>query len=405
MVTPLGSDKEAVWQALLEGRSGIRRITQFDASGLPCQIAGEIPDFDPTDHFSFKDARRMARVTQIAIVAARKAVQDAGLPAPLNQPQRAGVYFGTAIGGIDRAMEGMEIMRGHLPGRVGPFHLPSSIPNMAAFHVAREFGALGPNSTFTTACATGTQSIGEAAHAIRMGKADLILAGGTEAMIKDFAIAGFVAMRALPIHYNDQPDKASRPFDARREGFVFSEGAACLVLESLEHARERGARIYAEIAGYAASSDGYHVAALDPTGAGASRTISLALQDAQLSPRDIDYINAHGTSTAANDAVETLAIKEIFGERAYEIPISSTKSMIGHPMGASGAIEAAVCALTIARGVIHPTINYEEPDPQCDLDYVPNQARQAKVRAALSNSFGLGSQNACLILRALNSRP
>ncbi len=404
LITPLGSEVEAVWQALLAGRSGIRRITLFDPSGLRCQIAGEIPDFDPLQHFPAKEARRMARATQIALVAARKALQDSGLPTPMPQPERVGVYFGTAIGGIERAVEGLEILRGHMPGRVGPFHLPSSIPNMPAFHVANAMGARGPNCTFTTACATGTQTIGEAAHAIRMGKADVILAGGTEAMIQDFAIGGFIAMRALPTHYNDQPQKASRPFDARREGFVFSEGAACLVLESLEHARRRGAHIYAEVAGYAASSDGYHIAALDPSAAGAKRTISLALQDAGLDPREIDYINAHGTSTAVNDAVETLAIKQIFGQRAYSIPISSTKSMIGHPMGASGAIEAAVCALTIEHGVIHPTINYEEPDPRCDLDYVPNQARPAAVRAALSNSFGLGSQNACLVLRALDGR-
>jgi beta-ketoacyl-acyl-carrier-protein synthase II len=320
---------------------------------------------------------------------------------PFTDAERVGVYFGTAIGGFERAEEALQVFRSHGYARINPFAVPSALANMPAFHVTQDFGALGPNSTFTTACATGTQTVGEAALAIRTGRADVILAGGTEALIRDFALAGFAAMRALPTSFNDAPEKASRPFDARREGFVFSEGAACLILESLEHARARGARIYAEVIGYASSSDGFHMAAPDPTATGAIRTMQWALEDANVRPGEVDYINAHGTSTPANDATETLAIKRLFGEHAYEIPVSSTKSMIGHPMGAAGAIEAAVCALTLHSGRIHPTVNYDEPDPVCDLDYVPNEARQADVRVTLSNSFGLGGQNACLVLRRM----
>jgi beta-ketoacyl-acyl-carrier-protein synthase II len=401
LLTPLGSDLQEVWAALLQGRSGIRRVTHFDPEGLPCQIAGEIPDYRPEDHFPAKEARRISRASQVALVAARKAVADAGLSVPFTDAERVGVYFGTAIGGFERAEEALQVFRSHGYARINPFAVPSALANMPAFHVTQDFGALGPNSTFTTACATGTQTVGEAALAIRTGRADVILAGGTEALIRDFALAGFAAMRALPTSFNDAPEKASRPFDARREGFVFSEGAACLILESLEHARARGARIYAEVIGYASSSDGFHMAAPDPTATGAIRTMQWALEDANVRPGEVDYINAHGTSTPANDATETLAIKRLFGEHAYEIPVSSTKSMIGHPMGAAGAIEAAVCALTLHSGRIHPTVNYDEPDPVCDLDYVPNEARQADVRVTLSNSFGLGGQNACLVLRRM----
>jgi beta-ketoacyl-acyl-carrier-protein synthase II len=401
LLTPLGSDLESVWASLLAGRSGIRRVTQFEPNGLPCQIAGEIPDYVPEDHFPAKEVRRLSRASQVAIVAARSAVANAHLTVPLANPERVGVYFGTAIGGLERADEGMQVLRNQGYARVSPFLVPSSLPNMPAFHITQEFGALGPNSTFTTACATGTQTVGEAALAIRTGRAEMILSGGTEALIRDFALGGFAAMRALPINYNNAPEKASRPFDARREGFVFSEGAACVVLEELETARARGAHIYAEIVGYASSSDGFHMAAPDPTAAGAVRTMQAALDDAGIRPEDVDYINAHGTSTPANDATETLAIKRLFGEHAYNVPISSTKSMIGHPMGAAGAIEAAVCALTLERGRIHPTVNYENPDPECDLDYVPNQARAGQVRVTLSNSFGLGGQNACLVMRQL----
>jgi beta-ketoacyl-acyl-carrier-protein synthase II len=400
VVTPLGSGLEKFWQALLAGKSGIRKITQFDASDLPCRIAGEIPDFRPEDHMPAKEARRMSRASQISLVAFQEAVDDSGLPTPFPEPERLGVSMGTAIGGLEKAFEGYANYLEHGLGRVSPFAVPASVPNMPTFHISDRFGALGPNRTLVTACATGTQSVGEGADLIRWGAADVVLAGGVEALIREFTLVGFAAMRALPTNYNEDPERASRPFDARREGFVFSEGAAALVLESLESAQSRGAHIYAEIAGHASSSDAFHVAAPDPSGAGALRTMKRALADAGVAPAEVQYINAHGTSTPANDAVETLAIKLLFGEGAYSIPISSTKSMIGHPMGASGAIEAVVCALTLDRGMIHPTINLEEPDPECDLDYVPGVARAAKVKVALSNSFGLGGQNACLVLRA-----
>jgi len=400
-VTPLGTGVEKLWQGLLAGRSGIRKIERFDASGLPCQIAGEIPDFVTTDHIPVKEARRMSRASQIALAAIQMAVENAGLEEPLANNERIGVSLGTAVGGLERSIEGARAYREEGPNKVNPFTIPASIANMAAFHISERYKAYGPSMCLVTACATGTQIVGEAAQTIRSGRADIVLTAGTESMMEGFAVAGFAAMRALPTSYNDDPEHASRPFDAQREGFVFSEGAAGLVIESLESAKERGAHIYAEIAGHANSSDGYHMAKPDPTGAGAERAMRWALEDAQVSTDEVDYINAHGTSTPANDSVETFAIKSLFGEAAYGIPISSTKSMIGHPMGASGAVEAIVCALTIDRGAIHPTINYEYPDPACDLDYVPNEARDANVNVALSNSFGLGGQNACLILKRI----
>jgi beta-ketoacyl-acyl-carrier-protein synthase II len=399
VITSLGSDLEQFWASLLAGKSGVRPITLFDASGLPCQIAGEIPDFVAEEHIPGKQARRMARTTQIGLAAVQFAVTDSGLEVPLTNPERVGVSFGTAIGGLDHAFMNMEKFKNSGLARVNPFAIPASIPNMASFHVAVKYNAVGPNKTIVTACATGTQAVGEGSDFIRYGKADIVLAGGTEALIQDFTLAGFASMRALPTNYNDDPASASRPFDAKREGFVFSEGAAALVLESLESAKARNAHIYAEVAGHASSSDAYHVAAPDPSGNGAVRTMRWALEDAGAQPEEVEYINAHGTSTPVNDATETLAIKKLFGEHAYNIPISSTKSMIGHAMGASGAIEAAVSALTIERSVIHPTINYEHPDPDCDLDYVTEGARDQSVNLALSNSFGLGGQNACLVLK------
>jgi len=401
VITPIGSELDTFWQALLDGKSGVRRITQFDPKDLPCQIAGEIPDFDPTDHMLAKYARRMSRSSQLALVTAKKAMANSELPNPLPDAERVGVYFGTAIGGLERADQGMQVLRTRGLSKVNPFILPSALPNMPAFYITLEFGALGPNCTISTACATGTQAIGEAAHAIKAGRADVIITGASEALIQDFAIAGFSTMRALPTSFNDCPERASRPFDAQREGFVLSEGAACMILESLEHAQARNAHIYAEVSGYASSSDAFNIAAPDPSARGAIRTMRWALDDAGISPNQVTYINAHGTSTPANDAVETLAIKRLFGDRAYQIPISSTKSMIGHAMGASGAIEAAVCALSIERGAIHPTINYEYPDPELDLDYVPNHFRKLPVEYALSNSFGLGGQNACLLINRL----
>ena len=402
LITALGSDIDTFWGALINGQSGVRKITQFDASQLPCQIAGEVLDYRPEDYMPLKEARRLSRASQLGLAAAQNAVKNSGLNVPFANPERVGVYFGTGIGGIERAVEGISELEKKGLARLNPFYLPSAIPNMPAFHVTQAFGALGPNSTITTACATGTQAVGEAAQVIRNDRADILICGGVEAMIQHFAIAGFSSMRALPTNFNDNPSKASRPFDAKREGFVFSEGAACLILENLEHALERNAHIYAEISGYATSSDGFHIAAPDPEAKGPIRTMKWALQDANVSISEIDYINAHGSSTPTNDSAETYAIKQVFGEQAYSIPISSTKSMLGHAMGGSGAIEAAVCALTIDRQIIHPTINLEFPDPECDLDYVPNTARKAAVRTALSNSFGLGSQNACLVFQKVN---
>lgn len=399
MLSPLGSSVAQTWTGWLAGQSGIRRITQFDASNFPCQIAGEIPDFDPTVYLDRKEARRLPRSAQIALASAIQAVQDARLPDTMPDGERCGVVFGTAIGGADKIDEGIHSIRTFGYERSNPFILPGGIPNLSSFLVARQFQCLGPNSTVTTACATGTQSIGEGAEFIRRGSADLVIVGGTESLIKDFTIGGFCSMRALPTSFNDHPEAASRPFDKDREGFIFSEGAAALILESMEHAINRGARIYAEVAGHASSSDARHIAQPDPDALGPARAMRWAIQDAGMQVQDIDYINAHGTSTPLNDATETRAIKMVFGEHAYQLAISSTKSMIGHAMGASGSLEAIACALSIYHGWIPPTINYETPDPECDLDYVPNHARQQKVSTALTNSFGLGGQNACLILK------
>ena len=398
-ITVLGSSVRQFWEGLVNGRSGIRRITQFDASMLPTQIAGEIPDFDPDLYIDRKESRRIARSAQIALAAATQAVKDAGLPDTMPEPERSGVCFGTAIGGIDRVDEGLQTMREQNYLRINPFLLPAGIPNLSAFMVSRQFQCLGPNATITTACATGTQAVGEGAEYIRRGATDVMVVGGTEALIRDFAICGFGSMRALPVNYNDCPEKASRPFDAKREGFLFSEGSAALILESMEHAQARGARIYAELIGHASSADGYHIAAPDPEAMGPARAMRWALADAGIQPSEVDYINAHGTSTPLNDVTETRAIKMVFGDHAYKLAISSSKSMIGHAMGASGALEAIVCTLTLYHGIIHPTINYEYPDPDCDLDYVPNQLRRQQVNVTLSNSFGLGGQNACLVLR------
>lgn len=401
-ISPLGASVDQLWNGWIDGKSGVRKITQFDASELPCQIAGEIPDFEPQDYLERKEARRLPRSGQIALAAASQAVEDAGLPARMFDPERCGVVFGTTIGGLDYLEDGLTTLKTKGFSRVNPFALPSGIPNLSAFLIAERFQCLGANFTVTTACATGTQAIGEAAELIKRGSADLVISGGTESLLRDFTIAGFSAMRALPVNFNDAPGKASRPFDSQREGFVFSEGAAAIVLESLDHALNRNADIYAEVLGYASSADGFNLASLDPAGNGASRAMSWALKNAGIFPGEVDYINAHGSSTQVNDMVETKAIKNVFGDHAYKLKVSSTKSMIGHAMGASGALEAIACTLVINHGIIPPTINYENPDPACDLDYVPNQARKHDVRITLSNSFGLGGQNACLILGRYN---
>ena len=398
-ITPLGSSVAQFWDGIINGRSGVRRITQFDASNLPCQIAGEIPDFNPENYINRKEARRTPRCGQIAVAAAMQAITDAGLPQTMPDEERSGVVLGTGMGGFDFVADGMYTMRTEGTGRINPFILPSAIPNLPAFLIAKQFKCKGYNCTIAAACATGTQTIGEATEVIRRGQADLVITGGTEALISDFAIGGFSIMRALPVNYNDSPEAASRPFDAKREGFVFSEGAGVLILEALEHAIARGAKIYAEVVGQAASSDAFHIAAPDPEALGPARAMRWALQDAGIEPEEVDYINAHGTSTPLNDATETKAIKIVFGEQAYRVKISSTKSMIGHAMGAAGALEAIACILAIQNKQIPPTINYEYPDPECDLDYVPNQAQKADINIVLSNSFGLGGQNACLVIR------
>ena len=398
-VSSLGSTVSQLWDGWINGRSGIRRITLFDASNLPCQIAGEIPDFEPEKFIERKEARRIPRSAQISVASAIQAVEDAGLSGTMSEPERTGVIFGTAMGGVDQIDEALVTLRNLGHTRVNPFALPMSIPNLSSFLISKQFKCLGPNATITTACATGTQTVGEGLEYIRRGSADVMIVGGTEALVKDYAIGGFVNMRALPVNYNDRPEAASRPFDARREGFVFSEGAAALIIESLEHAKNRGARIYAEILGQASSCDGYHIAAPDPEGAGAVRTMRWALANAEINPEEVDYINAHGSSTPLNDMTETKAIKIVFKDHANRLAISSTKSMVGHAMGASGSLEAIACTLAIFNGVIPPTINYEYPDPDCDLDYVPNTARKADIKVALSNSFGLGGQNACLIIK------
>jgi len=397
VVSSIGVGVDAFAKGLFEGQSGIDMITAFDSSELPVHIAGEVKGFDPAQYMNFKEARRMARVAQLAIAAAREALADAGLPVPVPDEERTGTAIGVGMGGLDWAMDNARRfwdvgMRG-----VSPFAITSTLPNMPSYHVSYTARAMGPITTPVAACASGVFGIGEAAEYIRRGKADVMIAGGAEAMVSEIPIAGFSAMGALSKR-NDEPQRASRPFDAARDGFVMAEGAAVVILEKLEHAAGRGARILAEVGGFACSSDAYHITQPDPEGMGAQRTIRWALEDAGVSPADVDYINAHGTSTLLNDAIESRAIRHVFGERAYQVPISSSKSMFGHALGAAGAMETVATVRTILDGIIHPTINLENPDPQCDLDYVPGQARQATVRLALKNSFGFGGQNACLVL-------
>lgn len=397
-LTSLGLSVEETWAGLVAGRSGIGLITQFDASSLPIRIAGEVKGFDPTAYVDPKEARRMARASQLAIAAGTQAMADAGLGDRVPDPERAGVVMGTGIGGFEMALEAWEAYKTKGLRRVNPFTAMAMLCNMPAHHLSLRFQCQAYNNTVVTACASGTQAIGEAALAIQQGMADLMLAGGVEGMIHEVIMAAFTAMRVLA-NDNEHPERACKPFDARRDGFCSAEGAGVLVLERLDKALDRGARIYAEVVGYAANTDAYHAAIPDPEGAGAFRVMKWALESAGVPPDEIDYINAHGPGTEVGDPLETKAIKDLFGERAYRIPISSTKSMVGHALGAAGAIEAQACVKTITEGVIHPTINYEVPDPECDLDYVPNVARRADVRTTLSNSFGLGGQNACLVLR------
>lgn len=396
-VTPLGHTVRETWEGLLAGRSGIGPITLFDASDLPTRIAGEIKGFDPKKYLSFKQARRMSRASQVALASATQAIEDAGFSAGWPDEERVSVLYGTGVGGLEKIEQELRNLLEKGWKRLSPFGIPSSLPNMPAHHISHFFQIKGRISTIVTACATGNQAIGNAAELIRRGVADIVVTGGVEAAMTRLPVAGFSVMRALSTR-NDEPERACRPFDKDRDGFVFSEGSATLVLEELEHAKARGAHIYAEMLGHSSSSDAYHVAQPDPNGAGAVRAMSWALEDADLEPDDIDYVNSHGPATIVNDPTETKAIKTVFGEHAYGIAVNSTKSMIGHPMGGAGAIEAMVCALTVHDGVIHPTANHEIPDPECDLDYVSEGARQVQVEAALNNSFGLGGQNACLVV-------
>jgi 3-oxoacyl-[acyl-carrier-protein] synthase II len=398
-ISPLGLTVAELWAGLVAGRSGIAPITQFDPEDMPTRIAGEVKCFDPTKWINFKEARRMGRATQMAVAAAYEALADAGFGSilPEDVQEEAGVYIGTAYGPFDKADEEMQAYAKKGWRGVSPFALSSALTSMPAFHVSLMAQAKGPIGTPINACAAGTQGIVEASEYIRRGHAQVMICGGVEGSIHRYGIAGFSAMRALSTR-NDEPERASRPFDKDRDGFILSEGAGLVVLESLEHARARGARIYAEVLGGASSADAYHVAAPDPQGAGAVRAMKRALRDASVDISEVNYINAHGTSTPLNDATETLAIKTVFGEQAYNVPISSTKSMLGHSMGAAGALEAIACVKSIETETLHPTINYETPDPACDLDYVPNTARRADVNVVLSNSFGLGGNNACLVL-------
>ncbi|MBI4233522.1 MAG: beta-ketoacyl-ACP synthase II [Chloroflexi bacterium] len=398
VASPLGLAVREYWEGLVQGKSGIGPITLCDTSEFPCHIAGEVKNFDPAQFMNPKEARRMARFTQLAVAAAMLAGEDAALDFSRESSDRLGVLVGTGNGGFPTTEEQCRILVSRGGMRVSPFFIPMILPNMAAANISRLLGLKGYSSTVITACAAGTQAIGEAAEVIRRGWADVVFSGGTEAGISPLGLSGFCVIRALSTR-NGEPEKASRPFDAQRDGFVPAEGAAILVLESLEHALARGARIRAEVTGYGVSSDAFHPVQPDEDGAGAARAMTWALADAGVAPRDVDYINAHGTSTPLNDTVETLAIKKVFGEYAYRVPISSTKSMIGHALGASGALEAVACVQTIGTGRVHPTINYEHPDPTCDLDYVPNVARKKDVRVVLSNSFGFGGQNACLVLK------
>jgi 3-oxoacyl-[acyl-carrier-protein] synthase II len=402
VVSSIGLGKEAFWSALLEGKSGIQPIRSFDASSYSCQFAGEISDFRPEEYIPPGEIPRLSRTSQFAMAAAKMAIGDAHLDFSRENRYRVGVIIGTGLGGMGvYEAQLRRLFETNNPRRVHPWSVPLIMSNAAAAEIAISFGLKGPNMTVSTACSSGSHAIGYGFDLIRMGKADFLIAGGTEACILPGVLAAFCSLRALSIR-NEAPDRASRPFDKRRDGFAMGEGAGIMVLETLESARERGVAIYGEVIGYGATSEATHIVHPEDTGTEAARVIELALQDAGVSPDEVDYINTHGTSTVLNDLVETKAIKRIFGEHAYRISLDSTKSMIGHTIGAAGAIEGIVCALTLQRNVIHPTINYEEPDPECDLDYTPNQAREREVKVALSNSFGFGGNNSCLVMKAFS---
>ncbi len=399
VIAPNGLGKEAFWNALTSGKSGIGTITCFDASPYPARIAGEVTDFDPAEYLDHKEIRRLDRFCHFAVAASGMALGDAGLSDGTFVPERAGVIVSSGIGGIITMEKQHVVLIEQGPRRLSPFVVPMMIVNMASGHVSIRYGLKGPNMCIVTACATGTNSIGEAFRMVKHGMADVMLAGGAEAAISGLGVGGFCSAKTLSTR-NDEPERASRPFDKERDGFVMGEGCGVVVLEKLDHALNRGANIYAEVAGYGATADAYHMTTPDLDGDGATRAMSLAIEESGLKPEEIDYINAHGTSTDYNDKIETLAIKNVFGEYAYKMAVSSTKSMTGHLLGAAGGVEAVVTALAIKTGVIPPTINYETPDPECDLNYTPNKAVKREINAAMSNSFGFGGQNAVLLLKS-----
>ena len=398
MITPLGVSTDESWDGLIAGRPGIKKITQFDASAFPTQIAGEVVGFNPEDHIEPKEIKKMDRFIHFALAAASMAMQDSGLKITAENAERTGVIVGSGMGGLHAIEHYHSVYLEKGPRRISPFFIPMLIVNLAAGQISIRFGAKGPNSAPATACATGSHSIGDAFKIIQRGDADAMIAGGTEAVITPLGIGGFNSMKALSTR-NHEPDKASRPFDIDRDGFIMGEGAGILILESLESATDRGARIYAEVAGYGMTADAYHITSPSPGGEGAARCMELALKDAGVLASDIEYINAHGTSTKYGDELETIAIKTVFREHAYKLCISSTKSMTGHLLGAAGGVEAVITILCMHHDNVPPTINLDNPDPECDLDYIPHKARKISVNYALTNSFGFGGTNACLVFK------
>ncbi len=398
-VTPLGNDIQSTWSALKAGKSGIGPNTRFDVSEFPSKIAGEVKNFTASDYMDKKDARKMALFAQYAVAAAAEAMKQAGLAGGGYDPDRSSVFLGNGIGGFEIIESSYRILFDKGPGRIPPLTIPKLISNEGPGNVALTFGFHGPCQTITTACASGTDAIGTALESIRSGRSDVVITGGTEGCITELGIGGFCILQTLSTKYNDEPERASRPFDANRDGFVIAEGAGVLVLEELEHARARGAHIIAEVAGYGSTCDAYHLTSPAPDGGGAARAMSLAMEDGGLKPADIDYVNAHGTSTPTNDPVETLAIKTALGARAMEIPVTSTKSMTGHLVGAAGGLEAIIAILSITDGFVPGTLNFEEPGEGCDLNYLPGRGKEMKVRAALSNSLGFGGHNAVIAVK------
>jgi len=398
LITPLGTGTEKSWKSLLEGRSGLRKISHFDPEGLPCQIAAEVPDFDIDRFIEVKEQKKMDRFIHLGLAAATLAMEDSGLTVTESNADRIGVIVGAGIGGLSAIEHYKQVLLEKGPKRVSPFFIPMTIINLTSGQISIRYGVKGPNSAVSTACATGTHSIGDAFKLIQQGVADSMICGGTEACITPLGIAGFTSMKALSTR-NDEPEKASRPFDRDRDGFVMGEGAGVLVLEERESAVNRGAKIYAELIGYGLNSDAYHITSPSPNGEGAAKCMGYALKDAGISPDEVDYINAHGTSTKYGDELETSAIKRVFGPHAYKLCVSSTKSMIGHLLGASGGVEGGICALSIHNGIVPPTINLENPDTGCDLDYVPHKSRPLDINIAMSNSFGFGGTNACIIFK------